>query len=124
MRRLTVLGSCGAWPEAGRACSGFLVEYDDFRVVLDLRFGILPRLLEHCPVDGLDTVVITHEHSDHCVDLNGLFRACYYAGERADGRMAALPLYCPPGVIRRIDELEPRAELAYPTRVCGSARRS
>ncbi len=36
MRTLTVLGSCGAWPEAGRACSGFLLSYDGFRVVLDL----------------------------------------------------------------------------------------
>jgi len=26
--RLTVLGGCGAWPEAGQACSGFLVEHD------------------------------------------------------------------------------------------------
>jgi len=28
VRTLTVLGSCGAWPEAGRPCSGFLVSYD------------------------------------------------------------------------------------------------
>lgn len=30
--RLTVLGGCGAWPEAGRACSGYLVEYEGFRL--------------------------------------------------------------------------------------------
>ncbi|MDX6393145.1 MAG: hypothetical protein QOJ73_4208 [Streptosporangiaceae bacterium] len=34
--RLTVLGACGAWPEAGQACSGYLVEHDDFRLVVDL----------------------------------------------------------------------------------------
>ena len=45
MRRLTVLGGCGAWPEPGRACSGFLLEHDGFRVVLDLGYGTLPRLL-------------------------------------------------------------------------------
>ncbi|MDQ3475490.1 MAG: MBL fold metallo-hydrolase, partial [Actinomycetota bacterium] len=28
--RILVLGSCGAWPEPGRACSGFLLEYDGF----------------------------------------------------------------------------------------------
>lgn len=107
MRTLTVLGSCGAWPEAGRACSGFLVNYDGFRVVLDLGFGTLPRLLEHCPGGELDAVVITHEHSDHCVDLNGLFRVRYF-GERT-GR---IPLYCTAGVLNRVGGLEPEGELA------------
>ena len=33
---LVILGSCGAWPEPGRACGGFVVDHDGFRVVLDL----------------------------------------------------------------------------------------
>jgi ribonuclease BN (tRNA processing enzyme) len=45
--RLTVLGGCGAWPEAGQACSGFLVEHDGFRLVVDLGYATMPRLLEH-----------------------------------------------------------------------------
>lgn len=107
MRRLTVLGSCGAWPEPGRACSGFLVTYDEFRLVIDLGFATLPRLFTECPADALDAVVITHEHSDHCVDLNALFRSLHYG----DNSHRRLPLYCPPEVVRRIDDLEPRAEL-------------
>jgi len=43
--RLVVLGSCGAWPEPGRACSGFVVEHAGARIVLDLGYGTLPRLL-------------------------------------------------------------------------------
>jgi ribonuclease BN (tRNA processing enzyme) len=69
--RLTVLGSCGAWPEPGRACSGFLVEHDGYRVAIDLGFGTMPRLGAHGPPDA---VVITHEHPDHCADLNALYR--------------------------------------------------
>ncbi len=42
--RLTVLGSCGAWPEAGQACSGYLIEHDGFRLVVDLGYATLPRL--------------------------------------------------------------------------------
>ncbi|HEV8556546.1 MAG TPA: MBL fold metallo-hydrolase [Actinophytocola sp.] len=106
MRRLTVLGSCGAWPEAGRACSGFLVEYDGYRVVLDLGFGTLPRLLEHCPDGAVDAVVITHEHSDHCVDLNGLFRVRYFGG-----LTDRISLYCTPGVLTRVGGLEPEGTL-------------
>jgi hypothetical protein len=42
--RLVVLGSCGAWPEPGRACSGFVLEHGGTRIVLDLGYGTLPRL--------------------------------------------------------------------------------
>jgi ribonuclease BN (tRNA processing enzyme) len=60
--RLVVLGSCGAWPEAGRACSGFVVEHGGVRVVLDLGYGTLPRLLgllDSTVADGVDAVIVT-----------------------------------------------------------------
>jgi ribonuclease BN (tRNA processing enzyme) len=107
MRQVTVLGGCGAYPEPGRACSGFLVEWDSFRLVLDLGYATLPRLLSHCPDGAVDAVVITHEHPDHCIDLHGLFRMRLYGGE--DG--SRLPLYCPPGVLSRLSGLEPEADL-------------
>ena len=103
--RLTVLGSCGAWPEAGRACSGFLLEHDDFRVALDLGYGTLPRLLTllgSSVADGLDAVIVTHEHADHMVDLHGLFRARWLGRRGAP----AIPLYAPAGVLERVAGLE------------------
>lgn len=105
--KVTVLGSCAAWPEPGRACAGFLVEHAGFRLVLDLGFGTLPRLLALCPNGTVDAVVITHQHSDHCVDLNGLLRVRHY-GERTLDR---IPLYCPPGVAELVDSLEPEPRL-------------
>jgi ribonuclease BN (tRNA processing enzyme) len=41
--RLTVLGGCGAWPAAGQACSGYLVEHDGFRLLIDPGYAILPQ---------------------------------------------------------------------------------
>jgi ribonuclease BN (tRNA processing enzyme) len=38
--RLTVLGSCGAWPDAGQACSGYLIEHDQFRLLVDAGYAI------------------------------------------------------------------------------------
>jgi len=90
--------------EAGRATSGYLIEYEETRVVLDLGYGTLPRLLTHCPDADVDAVVITHEHPDHCVDLSALYRLLYYTGRRT-------ALYCPPGVLDRIGQLEPRDDL-------------
>ncbi|GAA3867073.1 MBL fold metallo-hydrolase [Streptomyces sedi] len=107
MRALTVLGSCGAWPEAGRAASGFLLEYEGFRVVLDLGYATLPRLLARCPADALDAVVVTHAHPDHCADLSALCRALRFGGRRA-GRV---PLYCAPGVLARVEAMEPTEPL-------------
>ncbi|HEY0807786.1 MAG TPA: MBL fold metallo-hydrolase [Pseudonocardiaceae bacterium] len=105
MRQVTVLGSCGAYPEPGRATSGFLVDWDGYRLVLDLGYATLPRLLDHYPRSDIDAVVITHEHPDHCIDLHGLFRIRYYGG------MPKLPLYCPPGVLTRLGGLEPEVDL-------------
>jgi ribonuclease BN (tRNA processing enzyme) len=103
--RLVVLGGCGAWPEPGRACSGFVVEHDGFRVVLDLGYGTLPRLLAllgSVTAAGLDAVVVTHDHPDHVVDLHGLLRARLYDA-RQEPR---IPLYAPEAVLERIAGLE------------------
>jgi ribonuclease BN (tRNA processing enzyme) len=103
--RLVVLGGCGAWPEPGRACAGFLLEHDGFRLALDLGYGTLPRLLARLAsvtADGLDAVVVTHDHPDHVVDLHGLFRARLYDRPRE----ARLALYAPEAVVERVAQLE------------------
>jgi ribonuclease BN (tRNA processing enzyme) len=104
--QITVLGSCGAWPEPGRACSGFLVEHDGFRLVLDMGFGVASRLFEVCPPGAVDAVVVTHEHPDHCVDLNALLRAKFY------GAPNRIPLYCTMGVVRRMSVIEANPPLS------------
>jgi ribonuclease BN (tRNA processing enzyme) len=93
--RLTVLGSCGAWPEAGGACSGYLVEHDGFRLVLDLGYATVPRLLGHVRAHQVDAVYLTHGHPDHCADVNPLLRA----RALTDDEVPPLPLYAPPGAL-------------------------
>ncbi|HEY3946691.1 MAG TPA: MBL fold metallo-hydrolase [Solirubrobacteraceae bacterium] len=113
--RLVVLGGCGAWPEAGRACSGFFVEYDGFRVVLDLGYGTLPRLLallESVTAAGVDAVVVTHEHPDHMVDLHGLFRARWFGARGSP----PVPLYAPQAVLEHVGILEGLPSDAPPLR--------
>ncbi len=61
--RLVVLGGCGAWPEPGKACSGFLIEHDGFRLVVDLGYATVPRLLEQAVAREIDAVVISHAAS-------------------------------------------------------------
>jgi ribonuclease BN (tRNA processing enzyme) len=106
--RLTVLGGCGAWPEAGQACSGFLVEQDGYRLLVDLGYATVPRLQEHTGVDKVDAVYFSHGHPDHCADLNPLLRA------RAlrDDPCPPLPVYAPPGALDAVLALDRPAMLA------------
>jgi ribonuclease BN (tRNA processing enzyme) len=107
--RLVVLGSCGAWPEPGRACSGFVLEHGGARIVLDLGYGTLPRLLTllgSSAADGIDAVIVTHAHPDHMIDLHGLFRARWFGRRGAP----AIPLLAPRPVWARLVGLEDDGE--------------
>jgi ribonuclease BN (tRNA processing enzyme) len=106
--RLTVLGSCGAWPEPGQACSGYLIEHEGFRLVVDLGYATVPRLLGYIDADQVDAVYISHGHPDHCADLNPLLRA------RAlrDDPPPPLPVYGPTGALDAVLALDHYETLA------------
>lgn len=106
--RLTVLGGCGAWPEAGQACSGYLVEHDGFRLMVDLGYATVPRLLERVTADQVDAVFISHGHPDHCADLNPLLRA----RTLRDDPPAPLPVYSLPGALDAVLALDRPGMLA------------
>jgi ribonuclease BN (tRNA processing enzyme) len=100
--RLTVLGGCGAWPAPGQACSGYLVEQDGFRLVVDLGYATVPRLLNHIGAEMVDAVFISHGHPDHCVDLNPLLRA----RAMRDDPAPPLPVHTLPGAIGAVLALD------------------
>jgi ribonuclease BN (tRNA processing enzyme) len=100
--RITVLGGCGAWPAAGQACSGYLVEHDGFRLLLDPGYATLPRLLGRMAAEQVDAVLVSHCHADHCADLHPLLRA------RALGGAAPppLPVHALPGAASAVLALD------------------
>ncbi|HXF37386.1 MAG TPA: MBL fold metallo-hydrolase [Actinomycetota bacterium] len=99
---LTVLGTSGAYPAPGRACSGYLVRQAGAAIVLDLGNGALANLLRHVPYDRLDAVVLTHRHPDHCVDLFPLLLARAFHPEP----LPPLPVLAGPGALERVAGLE------------------
>ncbi|GGS99677.1 MBL fold metallo-hydrolase [Nonomuraea spiralis] len=106
--RITVLGGCGAWPAAGQACSGYLVEHDGFHVLVDPGYATLPRLLDLMPAERVDAVLVSHGHPDHCSDLNPLLRA----RALGDAPPAALPVHAPPGALDAVLALDNARMLA------------
>ena len=100
--RLSVLGACGAWPQAGDACSGYLVEHNGFRLLLDLGYATVPRLLGRISADQVDAVLVSHGHPDHCADLNPLLRA-RALGDRSS---PPLPVYAPAAALDAVLALD------------------
>jgi ribonuclease BN (tRNA processing enzyme) len=66
---LTVVGCSPAWPNPGRAHSGYLLEHDGRRLLVDCGPGVLSRLREAERWPAVEAILITHMHLDHCGDL-------------------------------------------------------
>jgi ribonuclease BN (tRNA processing enzyme) len=67
--RITVLGKSPSWPDAGGACSGYLVQEGDFTLLLDCGNGVFSKLRCVCDYVDVDAVLISHLHADHFMDL-------------------------------------------------------
>ncbi|HEU0102729.1 MAG TPA: MBL fold metallo-hydrolase [Mycobacteriales bacterium] len=97
--RLTVLGCSGTYPGPDSPCSGYLVEQDGFRLVVDLGNGALGQLQRHCDLRDVDAVWISHLHADHCLDLVAYSYARRY---HRDGPPPLLAVHGPAGLAERI----------------------
>lgn len=89
--KLTVLGAYGPYPPYGGACTGFLLENENTRILLDCGNGILSRLQKYVKPWELDGIIISHLHSDHVSDLFILRYALDIAGKSVDLYMPENP---------------------------------
>ena len=77
--RITVLGKSPSWQDADGACSGYLIEDEEFALLLDCGNGVFSKLRRYRDYTALDAVVISHLHSDHFLDLVPFSYALTYA---------------------------------------------
>jgi ribonuclease BN (tRNA processing enzyme) len=99
--QLTILGRSPARPNPGEACAGYLVEGGGSRILLDVGPGVVAQLLRRNTPDELDAVVISHMHTDHCLDLVTL----RYSYPWIDVAKKRLLVIVPPGAMAQLSEL-------------------
>jgi ribonuclease BN (tRNA processing enzyme) len=89
----TVLGGSPAWPNPGQAASGYVIETDGQRLLVDCGSGVASELRARDP-GPLTAIVISHFHADHWFDLVPLHYAYRYGSWHERPRPA---LHLPPG---------------------------
>src|SRR4051812_43442131 len=90
--QLTILGCSGTFPGPLGPCSSYLLEFDGFRLLLDVGNGALGPLQARVGLLGVDAVLLSHLHGDHCLDLIAYSYARRYHPE---GPLPKLPVYGP-----------------------------
>jgi ribonuclease BN (tRNA processing enzyme) len=91
-----VLGYWGAYPEAGEATTGLLVQTDTANILLDCGSGVLSQLFKLCKFEDLTAVIVTHHHHDHAADL-GVLGYTALIHRQTGTRKQPLPVYMPSG---------------------------
>jgi len=90
--KLTVLGPWGAYPAAGEASAGYLLEHNGGKLLLDCGSGVLSVVQRYTALTELSAVLVSHTHHDHVADLGCLQYACLIDAD-LDRRTAPLPIY-------------------------------
>ena len=67
--RLTILGCSAAYPGPGGACSGYLIEESDAKILIDCGTGVLSNLQKVTTLEQVKHIIISHMHADHFFDL-------------------------------------------------------
>jgi ribonuclease BN (tRNA processing enzyme) len=112
--RITVLGKSPSWQDAGGACSGYLVQDAGHVLLLDCGNGVFSKLRDHVDYVNVDTVLVSHMHADHFLDLVPFSYALTYAPRQQPVPVAGWPgtteparpdLYAPIGASEKFRQI-------------------
>jgi ribonuclease BN (tRNA processing enzyme) len=89
---VVALGTSGMFATDEVACSGYLVEWNGFKLWLDAGAGTWQRLLAVSDYRDLSGILLTHRHPDHTTDVFQALHARYLG---THGKLAPIPLWAP-----------------------------
>ena len=97
--QVTIVGCAGSFPGPLSPASCYLIEADGFRLVLDLGNGSVGALQRYAGLTDIDAILVSHLHSDHCLDLIGY---SVFQNYHPDGPRPRIPVYGPAGAEDRL----------------------
>ena len=86
-----MLGKSPSWQDAGGACSGYLVEEGETRLLVDCGNGVFAKLRERLDYIDVTGVALTHMHADHCLDVVPFAYALTYSPRQQPVPVAGYP---------------------------------
>lgn len=92
--KVTVLGCHAPYAPAGGACSGYLVESEGIKIVLDCGNGTLANLQKHTDFREITALIVTHFHPDHYADIycwRHALKGCLRDGSRNNPLLVYMP---------------------------------
>lgn len=90
--RLTIIGFWGGFPGKKEASSGYLIEHEGFKLLLDCGSGVLAQLQEYIKPSELDAVLLSHFHPDHIADI-GVLQHALLIDQMLGNEKKPLPIY-------------------------------
>lgn len=90
--KLTVIGCWGGYPAPNSATSSYLIENDNFSLLIDVGSGALSKLQKYKQVSDLDAVIVSHYHHDHVADI-GVLQYAKLVQSFVEGDKEVLPIY-------------------------------
>ena len=94
--KVTIVGHWGGFPKAREASSGYLIEHDNYKLLMECGSGVVSSVQEITDIKDIDAVLITHYHYDHCCDIGPLQYARQIKTQLKE-ISAPLPIYAPEG---------------------------
>lgn len=100
---VTILGTSGMFATSERACAGYLLEWDGYRLWMDAGAGAWRNLVQHVSYPLIDGVLLTHRHSDHTTDVFQAVHARQYGGPEP---LDPIPLWAPEETLDRLQAFD------------------
>lgn len=90
--KLTVIGCWGGYPAPGEATSAYLLEKNNYNLLIDVGSGALAQLQHYKHVREIDAVILSHYHHDHIADV-GVLQYARLTQSYLNEENSILPIY-------------------------------
>jgi ribonuclease BN (tRNA processing enzyme) len=67
--KITIVGYWGAYPEQGEATSCYLLQTENYNILIDCGSGALSAVQKYIKLDDIDAIILSHYHWDHVADI-------------------------------------------------------